>query len=237
MKLVLSAVRYRVGGFALEVDAELSSDRVTAIFGASGAGKTSLLEIIAGTRSIERGRVTFNDVDFVVDGRVVVAARGRQIGYVPQDALLFPHLTVAKNIEFSRRADRRTLEHAIDVLELEPLLGRATEFLSGGERRRVALARALVSTPRLLLLDEPLAGLEHPLQEKIVAYLTRIRDEWRIPMIYVTHEPEEVVAICSDVLVMQRGRVLAHDRVDQLFEKRTVETWQLARVESPLAGR
>jgi len=212
MSVELLHLRLPLAHFTLEVDATLSG-RVTAIFGASGSGKTSLLEIIAGLRRPSAGMVR-------VDGQVLTDAEThkfvrpehRTVGYVPQEGALFPHLTVQQNLLYGSHGNRRqsaelTFEHVTEVLEIADLTARRIQTLSGGERQRVALGRALLAAPRLLLLDEPLAGLDAPLRERLLPYLARVRDEFGIPMLYVTHSPDEVMALCDDVIVLSRGRV------------------------------
>ncbi|HEV7919738.1 MAG TPA: ATP-binding cassette domain-containing protein [Thermoanaerobaculia bacterium] len=201
MRLVLDGVRLALAHFDLEVTAELTS-RVTGIFGPSGAGKTSLLEVVAGLRTPHAGRITLDDVLFND-----VPARRRHIGYVPQENALFPHMSVLGNIRYGAREG--SVERVVEVLELGPLLQRGVTALSGGEQKRVALARALVTSPRLLLLDEPLAGLDRPLHARILAFLQRIRDEFRLPMLYVTHDPTELAAMAEETVVLDRGRVVA----------------------------
>jgi molybdate transport system ATP-binding protein len=163
-------------GFTLRVETRLP-DRVTAVMGPSGAGKTSLLEAIAGLRRGARGRVAIG-AEVLLDGagRIALPPERRRVGYVPQDAGLFPHLSVLDNVRFGARADAEAVEAAIDTLEIRPLLDRSPRALSGGERQRVALARALAIRPRLLLLDEPLAALDPGLRERILPWLLRVRD-------------------------------------------------------------
>jgi molybdate transport system ATP-binding protein len=156
--------------------------------------------------------------------RTFVPAERRAVGYVPQEGALFPHLSARRNLLYGfdmRHAGTRpaglTLEHVVAVLEISAFLDRAIDTLSGGEKQRVALGRALLAAPRLLLLDEPLAGLDAPLRERLLPYLARIRDEFAIPMLYVTHSPDEVMALCDDVLVLGAGRVTARGRPSDLF--------------------
>lgn len=214
MRLALRAIRLPLAGFELALDAELSVD-VTALFGPSGAGKTALLDLVAGLRRAPSAWIA-------LDGRVltdtaagyVLPARRRRIGYVPQDGALFPHLSVRRNLLYGHRPPPGepapvTLQHVAEVLEIEPLLDRGIGALSGGERQRVALARALLSSPRLLLLDEPLAALDRPLKARILPYLKRVRAEFGVPMLYVTHDPDEVLALCEEVLVLERGKLVA----------------------------
>lgn len=207
MILLLDAVRVPLAHFDLDVTAELRAT-VTGIFGPSGAGKTSLLESIAGLRRPSAGRIVIDDV-VMDDGttRIHVPARARRIGYVPQENALFPHLSVAQNIRYGARD--AAIDHVVEVLEIGHLLPRGVRALSGGEQKRVALARALVTSPRLLLLDEPLQGLDRPLHERIATFLLRIRDDLHVPMLYVTHDAAELAAIAGETLVIEEGRIIA----------------------------
>jgi molybdate transport system ATP-binding protein len=209
VRLQFHDVRLPLADFDLEITAELSG-LVTGIFGPSGAGKTSLLDTVAGLRLPRSGRV-------VLDGLVLddaeagihIAARHRGIGYVPQENALFPHMTVLQNIRYGAGHDpTHPIERVVDVLEIGPLLGRGVRSLSGGEQKRVAVARALVTSPRLLLLDEPLSGIDRPLQGRILAFLRRIRDDFRLPMLYVTHDSSELAEIAETVAVLDRGRIV-----------------------------
>jgi molybdate transport system ATP-binding protein len=209
VRLVLRNVRCPLPHFTLRLDIEITRD-VTALFGPSGAGKTTVLDLIAGLRRAPSACIE-------LDGRVLtdtaagreVPARERHIGYVPQDGALFPHLSVRGNLLYGSRRDLNgrssMLEKVTEVLDIGHFLDRRIGGLSGGERQRVALARALLSGPRLLLLDEPLAALDDELKARILSYLKRVRDEFRIPMLYVSHAREEVVELCEEVLVLDRG--------------------------------
>ncbi|QSQ12760.1 molybdenum ABC transporter ATP-binding protein [Myxococcus landrumensis] len=217
MSLELS-VRLPLARFTLEVDARLEGASV-AVLGRSGSGKTSLLEVLAGLRRGARGRV-------VVDGRVLLdsAARvemppeARRMGYVPQDALLFPHLTAEENVRYGARTGRSSrVDEAVALLELGPLLHRYPATLSGGEKQRVALARALATDPALLLLDEPLAALDVTLKERVLPYLLRVRDEARVPMLYVTHQLGEARVLAKEALLLEDGRVRAVGLASQVL--------------------
>lgn len=218
MGLLLKKIFVPLAPFALEVDVEIQQ-RVVAIFGPSGAGKTSLLDLVAGLR---RPKSAFIQLDGSVladtSAGVRVPARQRGIGYVPQDLALFPHLSVRQNLLYGRRQNSSanglfSFEHITDVLDIQSLVGRGVLDLSGGEKQRVALARALLTSPRLLLLDEPLASLDSSLKSKILQYLVRVRDEFKLPMLYITHDADEVSALCDEVLVMRQGRIVSQSPV------------------------
>jgi molybdate transport system ATP-binding protein len=195
--------------FVLALEVRLAG-RVTAVMGASGSGKTSLLEVVAGLRKAARGRVVVEgQVLLDSTNRIALPPERRRVGYVPQDAGLFPHLTALGNVRFGARGDAARVDQAIDTLEIRACLDRRPSSLSGGERQRVALARALATEPRLLLLDEPLAALDVGLRERILPYLLRIRDQWRVPILYVTHNVGEALALADEVLLLERGRVEA----------------------------
>jgi molybdate transport system ATP-binding protein len=193
--------------FALAIDARLGGE-VTVVMGPSGAGKTSLLEVLAGLRRGARGRIAVGDAVLLDTARGVwLPPERRRVGYVPQDAGLFPHLTALGNLGFGARGDRGRVETAVDTLGIRALLDRYPASLSGGEKQRVALARALATDPKLLLLDEPLAALDVGLRERVLPYLLRIRDEWRVPLVYVTHNVGEAFALGGEVLLLRDGRV------------------------------
>jgi molybdate transport system ATP-binding protein len=187
--------------------------RVTGLFGASGAGKTSLINMIAGLLRPDRGVIAI-DGEILDDtsARVYVPAHRRRIGYVFQDARLFPHLDVRQNLDYGRRMNRVVDDPArrarvTDLLDVGGLLDRRPGQLSGGERQRVALGRALLAQPRLLLLDEPLGSLDDERKVEILPYLVRLRDEANIPMVYVSHDANEMRQLATSVVMLNRGRV------------------------------
>ncbi len=204
--------RIPLANFELDIDASFDS-RITAIFGPSGSGKTTLLDAVAGLRRIVDGEITIDGRTlFSSARRINLPPQQRGIGYVPQEGALFPHLSVKKNILFG--ADRGSAtnsirtNHVLNILEIGHLLDRPVTNVSGGEGQRVALARAILSQPELLLLDEPLAALDIGLKEKILPYLGRVRDEFQIPMIYVTHNLTEVLTLADWVLMIKEGKLI-----------------------------
>jgi molybdate transport system ATP-binding protein len=213
MKLQLQRVRLPLATFTLELDAAFDRP-ITGIFGPSGAGKTSLLDLIAGLRRPIAGKIQLGEkVLFDRDTALVLPPRLRRIGYVPQDLALFPHLNVRANLLYGyQRSDTENelfgLRHVADVMEIAPLLDRNTQNLSGGEQQRVAFARAVLSSPRLILLDEPMSSLDTRLKTRLIPFLQRIRDEFRIPLIYVTHDASELTALCDEVLLLEEGRIV-----------------------------
>jgi molybdate transport system ATP-binding protein len=192
------------GDFSLAVR-EQGAVEVLGVFGPSGSGKTSLLEAIAGLRTPSRGEIRVGDrILFSTAQGIDLPARARRIGYVPQDALLFPHLDVHANINYgSMGADPSRL---IETLDLSHLLGRRVTTLSGGEKQRVAIARALVTQPAILLLDEPLSGVDRERRDVILPYILKIRRELHVPLIYVTHDQGELNAITDRVLRLPATR-------------------------------
>jgi molybdate transport system ATP-binding protein len=230
MSLQLNSLRVVAGTFALELNVELTG-AVTGVFGSSGSGKTTLIETLAGLRKLQRGSILHEGLPLAdTDAGVNLAPEKRRVGYVPQDGALFPHLDVAGNLAFGQIARRRTRAtsaedtvfsqaHVCSVLGIENLLSRSPVSLSGGERQRVALGRALVSAPKLLLLDEPLAALDVSRKETILPYLQRVRNEFLLPMVYVSHAPEEMVALCDDIIVLEGGRLRARGKPADVFAK------------------
>jgi molybdate transport system ATP-binding protein len=220
-----------LASFPLDIDVSFEA-RVTAIFGSSGAGKTSLLDSIAGLRKGLSGEIEIGGrVLFSSSRGINLSPQERCIGYVPQEMALFPHLSVRQNMLFG--ASRKTgfnsgagmsLDHVAEVVEVRHLLDRPITRLSGGECQRVALARSILSRPQLLLLDEPLASLDVGLKERIIPYLRRIRDEFIIPMIYVTHDPTEVLSLADWVIVIKEGQVLTQGVPREVLMSRSALT-------------
>jgi len=207
-------IEKQLGEFTLA--ATFSSEgRVIGLFGASGAGKSSLVNMIAGLLRPDRGTIVIDGetVDDTAAGIHVPAWR-RRVGYVFQDARLFPHLDIRQNLDYGRRMNRLAADPAqhkrvTDLLDIGHLLDRRPGKLSGGERQRVALGRALLAQPRLLLLDEPLGSLDEERKVEILPYLVRLRDEANVPMVYVSHDADEMRQLATQVVMLRRGRVVA----------------------------
>ncbi|MFC6447895.1 molybdenum ABC transporter ATP-binding protein [Shinella zoogloeoides] len=213
MSLTVEA-RHRLGHFSLEA-AFTSEGGVTALFGRSGSGKTSLIRIIAGLTRPTEGRVVL-DGDVLADTarRIFLPPHRRRFGYVFQEARLFPHLTVRQNLHYGRwfspkGARTENPDRIIGLLGIGDLLDRQPANLSGGEKQRVAIGRALLSSPRLLLMDEPLAALDDERKAEILPYLERLRDEVGIPIVYVSHSVAEVARLADKVVLMADGRIAA----------------------------
>jgi molybdate transport system ATP-binding protein len=220
MRLELD-VAVRVGAFALEARLE-SEAGVTALFGRSGSGKTTVLNAIAGLARPQRGRIRVDDTVFFDHALGIdLPAQKRRVGYVFQEGRLLPHLTVRQNLLYGRfftpRDERHeNLDHVVSLLDLAPLLARRPHHLSGGEKQRVAIGRALLTSPRLLLMDEPLASLDAGRKGEILYYIERLRDETKLPIVYVSHAIDEVVRLADAVALVSDGRIRASGPVSQM---------------------
>jgi len=218
-------VRYRLTREEFSLDAEFSvpSRGVTALFGPSGAGKTTLLRAIAGLEPAESGYLKVGGETWQANG-TGLATHARPLGYVFQEANLFAHLSVRRNLRFGfdripEAARRISFDEAVAWLGVAHLLGRETAGLSGGERQRVAIARALLTSPRLLLFDEPVASLDAAGKAEILQYLERLLAELEIPVLYVSHSPDEVTRLADHMVLMDAGRVLAAGPIQELLTR------------------
>ncbi len=251
--------RFRVDypAFRLDVELELPGRGVTALFGPSGCGKTTLLRAIAGLARSPGGRLAVNG-DIWQDDGIFLPTHRRPLGYVFQEANLFPHLSVRRNLDYGRSrlpaaARRVDFDHAVDLLGLGQLLERLPARLSGGERQRVAIARALLTSPKLLLMDEPLAALDLERKKEILPYLERLHGALDIPLLYVSHAPDEVARLADHIVVMEAGRAVAAGPLSETLARLDLpirlgedagvvldaavverdDTWHLAQVEFP----
>jgi molybdate transport system ATP-binding protein len=213
------AIRQQLGRFKLDV-AFQSDARVVALFGRSGSGKSSVINAIAGVSRPDTGRIVLDgEVFYDSTLRIFAKPETRRIGYVFQDGLLFPHLSVERNLSYGRKPQQsaQETERVISLLGLGSLLARKPDALSGGEKQRVAIGRALLSSPRLLLLDEPLAALDSPRKAEILQYIELLRDEFRIPIVLVSHAMEEVARLADTLVLMDEGKVVASGSVESLM--------------------
>lgn len=217
-------ITQRLGAFSLDVRFE-SHGRLVALFGPSGSGKTSLVNLLSGLARPDSGRIE-------IDGRVLtdvekgifVAAHKRRIGYVFQDARLFPHLSVAQNLRYGRFFTPSSERYAdfdamVDLLGIRHLLQRQPGLLSGGEKQRVAIGRALIASPRLILMDEPLAALDDARKTEIMPYIERLRDETKIPIVYVSHSVPEVARLATDIVALSAGKVIAQGSASSVLTR------------------
>ncbi len=217
--------RFRISRqeFVLDVDLNLPARGVTALFGCSGCGKTTLLRAIAGLEQDANGYLRVGEQVWQ-DGDQSVPTHKRPLGYVFQEASLFAHLNVRQNLEYGTKrvpeTERRvSMERAIDLLGIAPLLSRRTDQLSGGERQRVAIARALAISPRILLMDEPLSGLDHNRKREIMPYLESLHDELDIPVIYVSHSPDEVARLADQLVLLEQGQVAGVGPIGEMLTR------------------
>jgi molybdate transport system ATP-binding protein len=223
MTMTINATVSR-GTFQMRIDARID-ERVTGLYGPSGAGKTTLLHVIVGLIRPQNGRISIDDqvLDDAEEGLHLPIHR-RRIGLVFQHGHLFQHLSVADNLHYGERllapeARRVPFAHLVDMLDIGPLLARRPAELSGGERQRVALGRSLMASPRLLLLDEPLASLDRSLNRQILRFLRRIRDDLHIPFIYVSHDFAELMHLTRHLLLLHAGTVQAHGDVTDIISR------------------
>jgi len=228
------AAKARLGSFSLDIQFEVEGGGITALFGRSGAGKTSTVNVIAGLRRPDSGRVALDgDVLFDSTAGIDVAPERRRIGYVFQEGRLFPHMTAAGNLAYGMRRiqapDRSvSFDHVVDLLGLRGLLYRRPADLSGGEKQRVAVGRALLMSPRVLLMDEPLASLDAPRKGEILPFIERLREDLSIPVVYVSHVIEEIVRLADRMVLMSDGRVAAQGPVEEVMSRIDLQ---------PLTGR
>jgi molybdate transport system ATP-binding protein len=218
LKVVVKKSR---GAFTLDANFELPTPGVVALFGRSGCGKSTLVNIIAGLIAADTGQVVLDDAVLLdTERHIEVPPERRRIGYVFQDARLFPHLSVAANLRYAQRRASMpafvSFDLVVDLLDLASLMQRRTHKLSGGERQRVAIGRALLSQPRLLLLDEPLASLDASRREELLPYLETLRDQLAIPMVYVSHNFDEVLRLATYVVLVKSGKTIAQGGVAEM---------------------
>ena len=234
-------LRDRLGDFELDIDFKTPARGVTALFGRSGSGKTCVLRAVAGLVRTPGGTVKLKG-EVWQDGDRFLPAHKRPLGYVVQEASLFSHLSVRRNLEYGWRRIPKAQRHirfdtVVDLLGIGPLLERATSRLSGGERQRVAIARALLTSPRLLLMDEPLSALDHAAKQAILPYLENLNNEFGLPSLYVSHDPDEVARLADQMILLEAGKVVARDAAANLLTRLDLPPSGYDRAASILEGR
>jgi molybdate transport system ATP-binding protein len=212
----------RLGAFALEARFTAPASGVTALFGRSGSGKTSIVNMLAGLLRPDRGSIALEgEVLFSSAEGVDLPPERRRLGYVFQEGRLFPHYSVRGNLTYGARRDGSAIDFdaVVALLGLSALLERRPGDLSGGEKQRVAIGRALLASPRLLLMDEPLASLDAPRKAEILPFIERLRDELRIPIIYVSHAMDEIIRLADTLVLLAEGKVAAVGTVEELTSR------------------
>jgi len=217
----------QLGDLTLQVTQNLPAQGITAIFGLSGAGKTSLINAIGGLTKPETGRIALNNRPlFDADKGICLPPEKRRIGYVFQDARLFPHYRVQGNLQYGMAASMRgQFDSIVALLGIGPLLSRFPLTLSGGEKQRVAIGRALLTAPEILLMDEPLAALDLPRKRELMPYLEKLAKEVNIPILYVTHSLDEILRLAEKVLVLDNGSVLAMGDLEEVWASNIMRPW------------
>lgn len=215
------------GDHVLEVDLQIPAKGITAIFGVSGAGKTSLINAISGLTQPQRGRIQLHDrLLFDAEKKIALPPEKRRIGYVFQDARLFPHYRVRGNLQYGMAPKMKAqFDSLVSLLGLEALLPRFPLSLSGGEKQRVAIGRALLTAPDMLLLDEPLASLDLPRKRELMPYLQKLAKQVDIPMLYVSHSLEEILQLADNVLVLDAGKVKAFGPLERVWSSSAMRPW------------
>ncbi|ELY3600372.1 molybdenum ABC transporter ATP-binding protein ModC [Cronobacter sakazakii] len=216
-----------LGKHRLTVNETLPGSGITAVFGVSGAGKTSLINAISGLTRPQHGRIVLNDrVLSDTETDTFLPPEKRRVGYVFQDARLFPHYKVRGNLKYGMAKEMASqFDKLVTLLGIEPLLDRLPGTLSGGEKQRVAIGRALLTAPELLLLDEPLASLDVPRKRELLPYLQRLAREINIPMLYVSHSLEEILHLADKVLVLEQGEVKVFGSLEDIWGSSVMHPW------------
>ncbi|CCW31167.1 Molybdenum import ATP-binding protein ModC [Xenorhabdus nematophila F1] len=217
----------RLGELHMQVATTLPPESITAIFGLSGAGKTSLINVIAGLTRPQKGKVILNDRILVdVEQKIFLPPEKRRIGYVFQDARLFPHYRVKGNLQYGMAPEMKSqFDNIVGLLGLEHLLSRFPATLSGGEKQRVAIGRALLTGPEILLMDEPLASLDLPRKRELLPYLEKLSEDVKIPVLYVSHSLDEILRLADNVIVMDKGKVRATGSLEEVWASSVLRPW------------
>ncbi|MCG3471243.1 molybdenum ABC transporter ATP-binding protein ModC [Xenorhabdus bovienii] len=217
----------RLGNLHMQVDTTLPTESITAIFGLSGAGKTSLINVIAGLSRPQRGRIVLNGRTLVdIEQKIFLPPEKRRMGYVFQDARLFPHYRVKGNLQYGMSPNMKPqFDNIIGLLGIEHLLSRFPMTLSGGEKQRVAIGRALLTGPEILLMDEPLASLDLPRKRELLPYLEKLSADVKIPILYVSHNLDEILRLADNVIVMDKGKIRATGTLEEVWSNSILRPW------------
>ncbi len=221
-------VQQSLGALQLDAQLTLPARQITAVFGRSGAGKTSLVNLISGLSSPDRGRISLGNATLLDTARGInLAPDKRRIGYVFQDARLFPHYRVKGNLNYGRRRGSAAalFDTVVQLLGIEQLLQRYPATLSGGEKQRVAIGRALLTEPDLLLMDEPLASLDLPRKRELLPYLERLAAEVNLPILYVSHSLDEILRLADSMVLLDRGKTVLSGPVEQVWSSPQLQPW------------
>ncbi|MGY4676990.1 molybdenum ABC transporter ATP-binding protein ModC [Pasteurella sp. P03HT] len=222
-------VKKQLGQLALEADLSIPSQGVTAIFGLSGSGKSSLINLVSGLVKLDQGSISLNQRVLVdTHQNICIPAYQRKVGYVFQDARLFPHYNVKGNLLYgASNVDPQQFHYIVELLGIGHLLKRYPITLSGGEKQRVAIGRALLTNPEILLMDEPLSALDLPRKRELMTYLEKLSKEIQIPILYVTHSIDELLRLAERVVLLDEGKVLAYDLLETIWENPLFLPWKL----------
>lgn len=221
------AVSKQLSSFIFEFNHTINCQGVTAVLGVSGSGKSTLINLINGLIKPDQGFIQLNDEILVdIEQRQFILPNKRDIGTVFQDALLFPHFTVSKNLTYGAKGIKPPkFDEIVDVLNISSLLDRYPAMLSGGEKQRVAIGRALLTNPKLLLMDEPLSALDMPRKRELLSYIAKLVSDFNIPIIYVTHNINEVKCIADEVVILDHGRLLNFGKTDDILQSDYLKAW------------
>lgn len=217
----------QLGDLSMVIKTQLASDRITAIFGLSGAGKTSFINVIGGLTRPQKGRIELNGHTLVdIEKRICLPPEKRKIGYVFQDARLFPHYRIKGNLRYGMAPEMADqFDSIVALLGIGHLLNRLPMTLSGGEKQRVAIGRALLTAPDILLMDEPLASLDLPRKRELLPFLEKLAQDIRIPILYVSHSLDEILRLAEDVVILDKGRILAQGPLEEVWAGPALRPW------------
>lgn len=219
-------IEKQLGQLHLRVNTQLPLRGVTAVFGRSGAGKTSLVNLIGGLSTPDSGEIYLGDKPLYQQGKVNLPPEKRQMGYVFQEARLFPHYNVKGNLNYGvRQANPALFDKIVQLLGIEKLLNRYPNSLSGGEKQRVAIGRALLTTPNMLLMDEPLASLDLPRKRELIPYLQNLANELKLPIMYVSHSLDEILQLADHMLVLHQGKVITQGSINEVWNSEQMRPW------------